>query len=327
MAMGSRGVERKVLNREDFGLCVCWPKTMWNLVPPPGETTEVLVGGEPAVVRVHSEPCNCQGSGWHEHRFLGFVGPGVAAGQRVEISVPEAHVPPSVAPADGVPITLTQAVDEVNEAAFLDETLSATRRKELAAFISARQGLPGSYRGLPAAVGDEIAEGYTVFTGDRMRKGGGAGHMIGEEALRAAILLTRQAPAREQAAAARRVAAMASEMDSILGAMPNPGYFCCMSCSVAVWRVYVLGGYSESEARLAQGLRWLSTRRDGKGSWKGFPYYYTVSALVEASTEEARAELSYARRGAERRLARLKPDDQPPYGARRQLLLERALVL
>lgn len=65
-------MRRRVLQRDDFGLCVCWPKTHWAKVPAPGESTTLLVNDEARTVTVHSEPCNCQGTGWHEHRFLGL---------------------------------------------------------------------------------------------------------------------------------------------------------------------------------------------------------------------------------------------------------------
>ena len=64
------GVRRKVLDREDFGLCVCWPNTLWKAVPAPGEAVTVLVDGRPCEARVETERCNCGGEGWHEHRFL-----------------------------------------------------------------------------------------------------------------------------------------------------------------------------------------------------------------------------------------------------------------
>ncbi len=69
----SAPIRRKVLCREDFGLCVCLPKTHWQKVAAPGEETTVRIGDEELCVTVHSEPCNCRGTGWHEHRFLGFA--------------------------------------------------------------------------------------------------------------------------------------------------------------------------------------------------------------------------------------------------------------
>jgi hypothetical protein len=327
MSTADRGVVRKVLSREDFGLCVCWPKTLWGVVPGPGGVTEVLVDGEPARVRVETEPCNCQGNGWHEHRFLKLLEPGVAAGQRVEVAVPDAGAPLDAMLDPNAGLALSQAVDETNDAALLGKPLSATRRKTLAMFIAKRQGLPGSYGGLFAPVGDEIAGGYVVFTGERMRAGAGADHILGEEALRALLLLERQAPpARSRTLASEALRRATEAMEERLSTHPFPALYCCMRCGVALWRVFALDGYPHSEERLARGLEWLSGRRDGKGGWTGMPYYYTLSALVEAvdTLPAAVAELSYAREAIEHRLARAAREAEP-YATRRRVLLERAL--
>jgi hypothetical protein len=329
MATGSRGVVRKVLSREDFGLCVCWPKTLWGVVPNPGATTEVQVDGKPAPVRVQTEACNCQGNGWHEHRFLSFVEPGAVAGQRVEVAVPEAGRPLDTMLDPDAELTLGQAVDEINHAALLGKPLSATRRKALGMFIGKRQGLPGSYNGLFAPVGEEITDGYRVFTGEQMRKGGGAAHILGEEGLRALLLLERSGPAAKgRTFASEAISRASAAMEERLSTHPFPALYCCMSCGVALWRVFVLGGYPHSEARLVRGLEWLASRRDDKGGWSGLPYYYALSALVEAAVglPAARHELGYAREGVERRLARTAREAEP-HATRRRLLLERALAV
>jgi len=53
----------------------------------------------------------------------------------------------------------------------------------------------------------------------------------------------------------------------------------------------------------------LSEHRDGKGRWKGFPFYYTLLVLNELNTEGARGEAEYAIPACERALHRLKEDD------------------
>jgi len=60
---------RKVLVRDDFGLCVLLPKTAWSMLPPEGPA-RVKVDGTTRRVTVQSEQCDCQGKGIHEHRFL-----------------------------------------------------------------------------------------------------------------------------------------------------------------------------------------------------------------------------------------------------------------
>jgi len=82
-----RETSRKVLRRENFGLCVLLPKTDWPLLPH-HVTAQVLVNGITRRVTVQSEKCNCRGTGWHEHRFLSLpVTAGVKEGSQVKINV------------------------------------------------------------------------------------------------------------------------------------------------------------------------------------------------------------------------------------------------
>jgi hypothetical protein len=85
-ACASGQLVRKVLRRDDFGLCLSWPKSHWPHVAEPDGSCVVLVDGRKRRVRVLSERCNCRGKGWHEHRFLALLrSAGVEENQRVEI--------------------------------------------------------------------------------------------------------------------------------------------------------------------------------------------------------------------------------------------------
>jgi hypothetical protein len=63
----------------------------------------------------------------------------------------------------------------------------------------------------------------------------------------------------------------------------------------------------------------LEKARDGRGRWKGFPYYYTVLALSEISLPEAKGELAYAGKVRSTISSRI-PEK---YSKRRELLIER----
>jgi|GEM_PF-2372523 len=62
-------IHRKVLQHDDFGLCVLLPKTEWAKLPSEGKAA-VTVNGRKRTVTVRVEECNCRGVGRHEHRFL-----------------------------------------------------------------------------------------------------------------------------------------------------------------------------------------------------------------------------------------------------------------
>lgn len=86
-----------------------------------------------------------------------------------------------------VPSTLEAAVDAVNEAFFQGQgrAMPKPMREAAARTIAARQGLPGSYRGMFA-----LDQPYrraerprlAVFTGEAISSWGGAAHIISEEA-------------------------------------------------------------------------------------------------------------------------------------------------
>jgi hypothetical protein len=84
-AKAAAEMERKVLHRGDFGLCLLLPKTEWKHLPDCGPA-RVAVDGTVRRVTVQIEPCNCQGDGWHEHRFLSLpASTGAKAGDRVKV--------------------------------------------------------------------------------------------------------------------------------------------------------------------------------------------------------------------------------------------------
>jgi hypothetical protein len=67
----------------------------------------------------------------------------------------------------------------------------------------------------------------------------------------------------------------------------------------------------------------LSEFRDGKGGWKGFPYFLTLLALSEIESSVADNELIYALPFTEQRFKRSKSEE--PYRFRREEILSRVL--
>ena len=88
-----------------------------------------------------------------------------------------------------------------------------------------------------------------------------------------------------------------------------------------------MGAIGDCEDRLASGMRGLKERRDGKGDWRGYKFYYTISALVDICSDEAVAELRYALPTMARRLRGAGGRVAEPYAGRRHALLERALSM
>jgi len=71
--------------------------------------------------------------------------------------------------------------------------------------------------------------------------------------------------------------------------------------------------------RLETMISKLSKFRDGKGGWKGFPYFFTLLVLAEIESPIANDELSYALASLERRFKRSRSEE--PYATRRNEIL------
>ena len=219
--------------------------------------------------------------------------------------------------------SLSGTIDAINAAHFDGRALPAAERGQAARWIAARQGLPGSYGGTFAGFPSERSRGIVVFTGERMQSAS-ARHILGEEASRALRLLrvrdrgvTRALEAADEGL--MRCLARAAEDTR----KPNPGLYCCGKCSVGFWRNLLTGGLNRREERLRRGALHLRSVRDGDHGWRKFPFWYTVLALSEMDSHEAKAELKYAAPALERAANRAVPS--AVYARRRQELAARTL--
>ena len=219
--------------------------------------------------------------------------------------------------------SLSQTVDAIHAAHFDGNTLTAAERGEAARWIAARQGLPGAYGGTFAGFPSERSRGIVLFTGERITSAS-ARHILGEEASRALRTLrvrdrdvTRALEAADDGLMRCLVRAAEDPRHS------NPGLFCCGKCSVGLWRNLLAGGLDRRDERLRRGASHLRSMRDGEHQWRRFPFWYTVLALSEMDTAEAKAELKYAAPALERAARRAVPS--AGYGRRRHELAVRVL--
>jgi hypothetical protein len=216
--------------------------------------------------------------------------------------------------------SLSQTVDAVNALAFEQRKASVAERTRTAQWIAARQGLPGAYSQMFAGFPVERSKGIVVFTGERITSAS-ARHILGEEASRALRLLGVR-DAKVRAALERADAGMLFSLAD--GRDGNPGKYCCGKCSVGLWRNLLAGGLDRREERLRKGVAgFLRPHRAGEGSWRVFPFWYTVLALSEMDVPEARAELKYVAPMLERTAQRAAPASL--HGKRRHELARRAL--
>jgi hypothetical protein len=219
--------------------------------------------------------------------------------------------------------SLSQTIDAFNAAQLDGRALAADERDQVAHWIAARQGLPGSYGGSFAGFPSERSKGIVLFTGERIASAS-ARHILGEESSRALRLLrvrgrdvTRALEAADEGL--MRCLARAAEGPR----KTNPGLFCCGKCSVGVWRNLLAGGLNRRAERLRRGVLHLRSVRDESHGWRKFPFWYTVLALSEMDGGEAKTELRYAAPALERTASRAVP--AAVYARRRHALAVRAL--
>jgi hypothetical protein len=219
--------------------------------------------------------------------------------------------------------SLSETVDAINAAHFEARALGLAERRQAARWIAARQGLPGSYGGTFAGFPSERSRGIVLFTGERIASAS-ARHILGEEASRA----LRQLRVRD----ANVTRALEAAADGVLRCLAraaedprhtNPGLYCCGKCSVGLWRNLLAGGLDRQEERLRSGALHLRSMRDGEHQWRKFPFWYTVLALLEMDSGEARTELKYAAPALVRIASRAVPSAL--YARRRHELAVRTL--
>jgi len=222
------------------------------------------------------------------------------------------------------PNSLSDTVNAVNEAFFFEAPIPNAARREAAAWIAARQGLPGAYGGLFAGFPAERSTGIQLFTGERVTSAS-ARHILGEEACRALRLLNVGEPA-TAAALGRANDWLADRLRLAAAHSPrnNDGVFCCGKCTVGLWRHILSGGLDRHEHRLQLGLTRLRAERTINGAWRAFPFWYTVLALAEMDGRQAREELTHAARRIEAEAHR--PARPSPHATRRNTLARRALA-
>jgi hypothetical protein len=221
--------------------------------------------------------------------------------------------------------SLTATVDAVNAAFFYKAKTTKAEREAAARWIAGRQGLPGAYGEMFAMTDCDRAEGVRTFSGQAVGSGGGARHILGEEACRALRLLDVR-NAGVQKALDRATAFMKARMT---GPTLSRGMYCCGRCTPSVWR-HILAGVPAGgpwEEFMATGLRTLKAAQLASGKWRFFPFHYTLLALSEMDSPAAVEEMRHAAPLCERTVARGAARRAPNEYARRQwLVAERVLA-
>lgn len=213
--------------------------------------------------------------------------------------------------------SLVNTLDNLNEKFFNEEAIPAEDGLAAARWITSRQGLKGSYRGMFAPTAADFERGIHVFTGENLLSAS-ARHIMGQEASRAIWLLGSQDET-IRASYHRATSWMRDHPEFI-----QHGTFCCGRCTIAYWRHVWVSDFERKSALLSKGLQSMRGMRSGDGKWHTIPFFYAIYTLIEMDLGPARDELSYARPVMERYLKRSHPGE---YSERKKAILTKAMAL
>lgn len=220
------------------------------------------------------------------------------------------------------PHSLSITLDRINERHFLGDSFDRTEAERTLDWLAGRFGSDSAYAGTFGLTEQDRRSKTYTFTGERLQSAS-LRHIQAEETCRAIILLNRRV-------GRDRLPELEAATSELLGcfeaahAKGKPrGTFCCGPCTVSLWRHMAIGGLGDYARHLDEGIGVLASHEDGAGTWRRFPFYYTLLALSEVDTPNARRAVSYAFPECERRLNTIRRNT--PFGVRRYGLLSRIL--
>lgn len=218
--------------------------------------------------------------------------------------------------------SLAQTIDNVNEAFFYEKEISKKDAGDVIRWITSQEGTAYSYAGSFGVTAKDMKGKVYTFTGEQLTSPASMRHIMAEEASRVLIQLSK--------VTGKKVPALKSANERLLKNIKyaesigkRAGTYCCGACSVGLWRHINAGGFTSLKKKLPYGVSGLRAFRDGKGSWGRFPFYYTLLALSEMKSPEAKSEIIYAMPVIKSRLNRMKKNGK--FSQRRYDLLFKLL--
>jgi hypothetical protein len=201
--------------------------------------------------------------------------------------------------------SLAQTIDNVNEAFFYGMKISKKDAGDVISWISSQQGTAYSYAGSFGVTAKDMKGKVYTFTGEQLTSPASMRHIIAEEASRVLIQLSKLTGKKVPALKTANVRLLRGiKYGESIG--KPAGTFCCGACTIGLWRHINSGGFPAIAKKLPLGIQYLKTFRDGKGSWGRFPFYYTLLALSEMKSQEAKREIMYVMPVIKSRLNRMK---------------------
>jgi len=216
--------------------------------------------------------------------------------------------------------SLSQTIDNISEALLFGFDINRGEKEKIANFLLDRHLAPGAYAGLFAPTESDMKQDLVLFTGEKIKSNAGRRHIMGEEASRILhkLDIENEAVSRVLREADEGLKQRINESKSPLGT------YCCKTCSCSLWLNVSAGGLNHDSDILKAGLEFLKQHRDDKGTWKSFPYFYTLYVLNEIEPELAMDELQFASKSILRWINR-KQMEETNYLLRRKFIGEAIL--
>lgn len=220
------------------------------------------------------------------------------------------------------PHSLSTTLDRINERHFLGESFDRIEAERTLDWLAGRFGTDSAYAGTFGVTEQDSRSKLYTFTGERLQSAS-LRHIHAEETCRAIILLNRcvkrdRLPELDAATSLLRAC-----LESAHSKGKPRGTFCCGPCTVSLWRHMAMGGLGDYARHLDDGIGVLTSHEDGAGTWRRFPFYYTLLALSEVDTPNSRRAVAYALPECGRRLRSIRQNTD--FGVRRYELLSRIL--
>lgn len=219
------------------------------------------------------------------------------------------------------PSSLSGTLDRVDDALFYGRAIPNDEALDVVRWIATRFGEPSAYGKTFGITEQDELRTLHVYTGESLR-GASLRHIHAEEACRVLTILNRpiglELPELRQATAFLLECFQRAESRGV-----PEGTYCCGPCTASLWRHMAAGGLGEYGKKLEPGLSVLPRHRDGKGSWRRFPFYYTLLALTECDAPAAQHEIQYVLPLCEQKLLSLR--NKSGYSRRKRDLLTRVL--
>ena len=211
---------------------------------------------------------------------------------------------------------LTQAVNVLQESLLFKQPLPEAKKAQALLTICSSFKQDNPYLGFVSESFDR-KKGLQIISCEKLHTKVGAYNVLGLEAARLLKLFEDQ-EAQENILpeVEKRIKATCFAADCTQGE--------CAHAAVALWRYQAAGGLLQNSQNLNKQLLKLQKQRGTFGCWKGYPFYYTLLALLELNNSLAETEIKAVSQSCFRRLKRMRGRNAPCLAPRR-IILERAL--